>query len=231
MAKNLVTRITRNLIVGLTVISALLLLGIGVGPQTGKYRVMTVLTGSMRPDFPEGSLIVQTPLPVHRVQVGDVITYRIPVGDRRVVTHRVVEIVEHGQFPVLRTKGDANSAPDPWLARLESDTTWRVRGGVPNAGYVLQWLRHPTAQRVTQLAVPALLAVLWLFHIWRPQPAPAPSLDLSAVANVEPTGSQRTPVRPALALAAIAVLVLIEQRARSDPRSTRWSQSLRRIGV
>lgn len=231
METNLVTRMTRPLIVAVTVISVLLLLSVGVGPQTGKYRVMTVLTGSMRPSFPEGSLIVQTPLPVRRVQVGDVITYRIPMDDRRIVTHRVVEIVEPGQFPVIRTQGDANNTPDPWLARLEGDSTWQVRAGVPKAGYLFQWLRQPAAQRLTQFLIPALLAVLWLRHIWRAQPAPDRNGDTAAAPDGEPPGGLRTPLRPALTLAAIAALVLLEHRARSGARSPRWSTSPRRIGA
>lgn len=231
MDTNLLTRMTWPLIVAATVISVLLLLSVGVGPQTGKYRVITVLTGSMRPSFPEGSLIVQTPLPVRRVQVGDVISYRIPVEDRRIVTHRVVEIVEPGQFPVVRTQGDANNTADPWLARLEGDSTWQVRAGVPKAGYLLQWLREPAAQRLTQFVIPALLAVLWLRRIWRVQAAPEQGPDATAAPDGQPPQGFRTPLRPALTLAAIAVLVLLEHRARSGARPPRRSTSLRRIGA
>ncbi|MEW6473982.1 MAG: signal peptidase I [Actinomycetota bacterium] len=84
---------------------------VGLGPHTGRYRTLTVLSGSMRPTMPEGSVAIVIPVPPAEIRPGDVITYNIPVGDRRVVTHRVVEIVEGGDHPVVRTQGDANAAP------------------------------------------------------------------------------------------------------------------------
>lgn len=151
-----------------------LLLLLGVGPHTGRYRTMTVLTGSMNPTYPPGSVIVQTPVPVRDVRVGDVITYRIPVEDHRVVTHRIVEIVEGGQHPTVITKGDGNPAPDTWTAKLESDMTWRTRAGVPGLGHVLQALRSPAVRSLALFGLPFLLALLWLKDIWS---APPPAVE------------------------------------------------------
>lgn len=155
--------------------SLLALLALGVAPRTGRYRTVTVLSGSMRPSMPEGSVVVQTPAALADVKVGDVITYRIPVEDRRVVTHRVVEVVEAGPRPVLRTKGDANTAPDPWMARLSGEQVWKARAAVPKVGYALQALRHPAAQRLIVLLAPALLAVIWFREIWAAGAGSAPA--------------------------------------------------------
>jgi signal peptidase I len=127
----------------------------------------------MRPSMPEGSVIVTTPMPASRVRVGDVITYRIPVEDRRVVTHRVIEIVRGGDRPVVRTQGDANQEPDTWTAELKGDTVWTARATVPRAGYVLEWLRQPQARQLLVLGIPLLLVVLLLGDIWRRSPEPA----------------------------------------------------------
>lgn len=196
-------------------LAVLALLGLGVGPKLWGYRTLTVLTGSMRPSMPEGSLIVQTPVPLHRVRVGDVVTYRIPVDDRRVVTHRVVEIVVPGDRPVVRTKGDANGAPDPWLARLDGAHTWKVRFAVPKAGYVVQALRRPLGRRVTVLVVPALLAVVWLRDIWarRPDRRPLPH-PAAVVADVTPAVGQRR-WRYIVAVATLVAVVLVDDRRRS----------------
>jgi signal peptidase len=157
-------------LLGVTAVSLalLVLLGIGLGPPTGAYQVRTVLTGSMRPTMPEGSVVVITPVHPSRLRVEDVITYRIPVEDRRIVTHRIAEIVEPGPEPVVRTKGDANETLDPWVARLRGEQAWRVRRSVPKVGYVLATLRHPTARRLTVLVAPALLALVSVVRIWRP---------------------------------------------------------------
>ena len=143
------------------------LMVLGLGPHTGRYRTATVLSASMRPTISEGSVVVVTPLPAEDLHVGDVIMYRTPEGDRRVVSHRVVEIVEPGTRPVVRTQGDANPAPDPWTARLEGGSLWQVRAAVPGLGHAVQALRDPRVRPVLVGVVPVLLAVVCLRDIWR----------------------------------------------------------------
>lgn len=170
----------RLLVPALVACSLLLLLLVGLGPRTGAYRTVTVLTGSMAPTMPVGAVVVSTPSPLEDVRVGDVITYRIPVEDRRVVTHRVVEVVRPGPHPVVRTRGDANAAPDPWTAELKGDRVWRARLTIPRLGLLLEDLRQPWVRRLLLMAVPLALAGLWLKDIWRrkeelplqPQPQP-----------------------------------------------------------
>lgn len=142
---------------------------LGLGPRTGRYQTATVLSASMRPTFGPGALVIVTPTPAEDLRVGDVIMYHIPVDDHRVVSHRIAEIVEPGAHPVVRTAGDANSAPDPWLAHLEDGPVWRVRGHVPGAGAALQQLRHPLIRRIAVQGAPALLAVMALWEIWGSQ--------------------------------------------------------------
>lgn len=190
----------------------LLLVGLAFGPRTGRYRTMTVLTASMRPSMPEGSVIVQVPVDLDTVRVGDVITYRIPVEDRRVVTHRVVKVVKGGAQPEVRTKGDANRSPDPWLARLEGEKVWRVKASVPKLGYVLQALRGPEARRVTLFLVPLLLALLWLRDIW----APRPGQDSEPAYSGAPLATSRRSWQGLAALAALGAVALLDR-----PRSRR----------
>jgi signal peptidase len=152
----------------LVVFSFLVLLLVGLGPRTGVYRTLTVLSGSMGSTAPAGSLVVVAPIPLHDVHVGDVITYQIPVEDRRVVTHRVVEVVEAGDHPKIRTQGDANAAADPWLARLEGTTAWKARLVIPGFGRAIQGLRQPGLRTILVRLVPALLALVWLIEIWHP---------------------------------------------------------------
>ncbi len=145
----------------------LALLAIGIGPRTGAYQVRTVLTGSMRPTIPEGSLVVVTPVRLSDLRVDDVITYRIPAEDRRIVTHRITEIKVGGPTPVVVTKGDANRAVDPWVAHLRGETAWKLALSIPKIGYGFEALRKPLLKRATVLVAPALLAGMWLLSIWR----------------------------------------------------------------
>jgi signal peptidase I len=140
---------------------------LGLLPNLGWYRTETVLSGSMKPYFSPGDIVVVTPEATSDVRVGQVISYHIPVGDHHVQSHRVIKVVRGGAHPLVRTKGDANAAADPWTARLNGDTAWQVRAVVPKAGWAIVWLRTPAIRRLAIFAVPLLLAVLGLLRIWR----------------------------------------------------------------
>src|SRR5438034_10696813 len=152
---------------------------VGLGPATGAYRLTTVLSGSMAPGMPVGSVAVLVPQPPAAVRVGDVITFQAPTPDRHVGTHRVVEIVEPGRHPVIRTKGDANASPDPWTARLQGDRAWRRVAVVPHAGTAIRILRSRAVHRLTVQVVPVVLFVSMLAAIWFPGRCRGARLPLS----------------------------------------------------
>lgn len=153
-------------VVGLAVAVFALL---AVGPHVLGYRTMTMLTGSMAPMIDPGDVTVVTPIAVEDVTEGMVLTYHQPIGDRSLVTHRVVEVQRDTAGAVtIRTKGDANEAIDPWTATLEGDTAYRVRAVIPELGHVIQALRAPVVTQVLLYGAPALLAGWVLLSIWRP---------------------------------------------------------------
>ncbi len=61
-----------------------------VVPRLAGARPYVVLTGSMRPGMPPGTLVVVRPVDPRSIGVGDVITYQVASGEPDVVTHRVV---------------------------------------------------------------------------------------------------------------------------------------------
>ena len=143
------------------------LIGLALVPRTGWYRPVTVLSGSMKPAFAPGDMVVVTPEPVEDVRRGQVISYRIPIGDHHVQTHRVIKVVRRGPHPLVRTKGDANPVADPWTAELHGTTVWRVRAVLPKLGWAVFWLRAPLVHNLTVLLAPVLLALLGMLQIWR----------------------------------------------------------------
>ncbi len=150
----------------LLALALFLFLALAVLPRLGLYRPVTVLSGSMRPTFSPGDMVVVTPEPVSAVRVGQVISYQVPVGAHQVETHRVTRILQGGSHPVVQTQGDANNHPDPWTARLEGATAWRLTAVVPLLGYVVNWLRSPILRTAAIIVVPAVLALLAIFEIW-----------------------------------------------------------------
>src|SRR6202451_2443871 len=151
---------------GRLALALILFLSLAVLPRLGLYRPVTVLSGSMRPTFSPGDMVIDFPEPVSAVRVGQVISYQVPVGIHQVETHRIVRILQGGAHPTIQTQGDANNYHDPWTAKLEGNTAWRMVAVIPHLGYVVNWLRGPTLQKAAIFVAPALLALLILSEIW-----------------------------------------------------------------
>ncbi len=84
-----------------------------VVPRLGGATMYTILTGSMKPGMPPGTIVAVRPTPSDRIKAGDVITFQLKSGDPTVVTHRVVSVgVALDGRRQFTTKGDANNAPD-----------------------------------------------------------------------------------------------------------------------
>jgi signal peptidase len=105
-------------------------------PRVGGATPYTILTGSMQPGLPPGTLVVVKPVPAERIAIGSVITFQLDSGRSTVVTHRVVRVGIDGTGErVFSTQGDANNAPDP-----DPVLPVQVKGekwySVPYLGYV-----------------------------------------------------------------------------------------------
>lgn len=73
----------------------------------------TILTGSMSPAMPPGTLVVTKPVGHRSIGVGDVITYQLHSGKPAVVTHRVRQVrIDAGGHYSFITQGDANPVAD-----------------------------------------------------------------------------------------------------------------------
>lgn len=163
----LLPTLRRIVVDGLVALAVLAFLFFAVGPHLLPYRTVTMLTGSMRPLIVPGDVAVVVAEPVSALRPGQVITFHAPTIDRPVVTHRLVSVEHRDGAVLLRTKGDANAAADPWLAKVEGDTVWRLRGTVPGAGAVIRALRTPPLRPALLYVVPAVLLGWLLAGVWR----------------------------------------------------------------
>ena len=154
---------------GAALVALAAIVGLAVLPHLGMYRTLTVLTASMKPTFSPGDVIVVRPEPIQDLRVGQVISYQVPVGVHQVETHRVVKILSGRgtTTPVVQTKGDNNTVLDPWTAKLNGMTVYRLVAVVPKAGYAINVMRGRIFHLVSVFLIPALMAVFALAHIWR----------------------------------------------------------------
>lgn len=147
-----------TVLVALVVIVAVLLVGVRlVGLQ-----VFTVLSPSMEPDYPVGSLIYVKEANPYRLQEGDVITFML--NETTVATHRIVEVVHDEQDPSVvrfRTKGDANKIEDGSLVHYMNVIGTPVFV-IPYLGYVAAYIQNPPGLYVAVAGGAILLLLVFL---------------------------------------------------------------------
>ena len=119
----------------------------------GNVGVGRVVTTSMEPDFPVGSVVVVKRVAPDEVEVGDAVLYSYPLAPRYVLLHRVV-----GTFGGrVVVKGDA--VPNPELVPYESIGGVYIFG-MPYAGLLSDvLLLDPLLAYVALLVVVALLVL------------------------------------------------------------------------
>jgi len=106
------------------------------------WQLQAVLSGSMSPTYPVGSLLVVGQINASDVRAGMPIVFEDPLEPGRIVTHRVIGPVPE-DASAFRTRGDANAAADPAAipARL---VRGKVLWSVSVLGTMLDWLKWPT---------------------------------------------------------------------------------------
>lgn len=116
-----------------------------------------VLTGSMAPAIPTGSVVFV--YPSERYVEGDIITFkRIESSLEIPITHRVVEVKEEDGQTYYVTKGDANERADANLVRRD-EVSGKVIAHVPFLGRLLDMAKTPWGFAAL-IVVPALLVIV-----------------------------------------------------------------------
>jgi signal peptidase I len=145
------------------------------------YQRYAIVSGSMEPTIPTGSVVYTKAEPVAELLVGDIITF-VPPAEYEIsqpVTHRIIEITpaapgtEVAGRPVpegtlqIKTKGDANTAADPWTMVPDQAETARVEHHIPYLGYVYMALSNRWVQLLVIGLPGAVIAVLVCVALWK----------------------------------------------------------------
>ena len=121
-------------------------------------RPVVVISGSMEPTLPVGSLIFYRTVPATEVAKGDIVTVPRQDGGTGLITHRIKELTTKGGVTTLRLKGDANATEDP-LPYVVSSVGSFV-GVIPVAGTIALAARTPLGIAAVATYVAALVAVI-----------------------------------------------------------------------
>ena len=106
------------------------------------YSVMTVLTGSMEPDYKVGDVVIIRKTDTDELKVKDVITFysNDPTMEGQIVTHRIIDITEENGQRLFETKGDNNQIAD--LEKVEEeDVIGKVQARVPYVGKAANFMQ------------------------------------------------------------------------------------------
>lgn len=129
----------------------------------GGYRPLTVLSGSMEPTLPVGSVVISKAVDPATIETGDIVTFA-QTGDLTgrtspFVTHRVTEVVSGDSGLSFLTKGDANNSADmdPVLAER---VVGKVTLTLPYLGYVTRFVRSPLGL-ILMIVLPAAILIVW----------------------------------------------------------------------
>lgn len=116
----------------------------GQVPQVMGFSVLRVLTGSMKPEIPEDSMLLVQKADAASLQVGDVISFFSPDPSLNgaLNTHRIVGIAEVDGSLQFTTKGDANLIEDQYPVD-ESRVVGKVLFVSTRLGKLLRLISNP----------------------------------------------------------------------------------------
>ncbi len=137
-----------------------------IGPVAGWWHYEVIESGSMTPVLRVGGVALLWPEPVSAVRAGQIIALHPPGQRDYVRIHRVIAVTNHDGHVFVRTKGDANNAPDPGPVQLVGKTAYAEHYFVPYLGYLGVWLYKQSTRVALEVALFALMVAGGLFLIW-----------------------------------------------------------------
>ena len=101
----------------------------------GKYKIIAIASNSMNPIYYKGDAIIYEKEKASNIKKGDILVFEY---NKRIITHRVVNIIKIGKKTYFQTKGDNNKEAD---VELVIDTS--VYGKVK---YIVKYIGYPTVK-------------------------------------------------------------------------------------
>jgi signal peptidase I len=155
-------------ILAVVVVIAVLLLILGGFARGGRafaggYRPLIVLSGSMVPKMPVGSVVISKSVDPTVIKVGDIITFTqrsaLRGSNEPFVSHRVVHVLNQATGLSFVTKGDANNTTDS-APVLASQVVGRVILILPFVGKLSQFV-HRRWGWILMVILPAFILISW----------------------------------------------------------------------
>jgi len=148
-------KIAKNILFWISTACLIFAITLVAVPRLFGVDFRAIITGSMTPEIPVGSLVVIVPAKAEKIKVGDDISF-VTAGEK-VVTHRVVEIDrEKNEFTTWGIANDpsARDAPSKYENILGV-----VRLHIPVLGRIFSWFA-PLSNKIIAITVIAAIYLL-----------------------------------------------------------------------
>ncbi|WP_435737198.1 hypothetical protein V5D56_00955 [Cellulosimicrobium sp. PMB13] len=176
--------------------------------QAGVVQTLVVTSGSMRPTYDVGDVVISRAIDAERLAPGDVATLRDATG--RLITHRVVAVTDvaapdaaaenpagvdaastavSAEAVSVVMQGDANDAPDAAPYVVEEALVPVVR--VPGVGPLVAAVQRPSVAIPGLVAVAALVAIAFVPSGRRDEPKEASAAEDGASQDADPPVAAR----------------------------------------
>ena len=127
-------------------------------------ELRAVLTPSMEPELPVGSLLFISPASYEDIRIGDDITF-VRDESLTLVTHRVIE--KDDSTKRITTKGLANTTAD--APTSYDNVVGKVVFHIPLVGYIVIWTADISGKIICGIVIAALVAVSIIWSHFKPK--------------------------------------------------------------
>lgn len=127
-------------------------------PTKDYLTTYAVVTGSMEPKVPVGTLALVSKKSATDLQAGDIIAFPEPANPKRIILHRIAASQTSGTITEYTTKGDNNNAPDNWSVNA-SQVKGKMIYGIPYIGRLIMLAQQPLGFAVL-VGIPAAFLVI-----------------------------------------------------------------------
>lgn len=151
-----------NIVTSALVALVVLLAVVLVGVRLFGLRTYAVMSGSMEPTYPTGSLLYVKKVDPAELKVGDSITFML--DEDTVATHRIIEILpdeEEKDVIRFRTQGDANDTPDGTPVHCKN-VIGKPVFAIPYLGYFAHMIQKPPGLYLALGAAAILIVLVFL---------------------------------------------------------------------
>ncbi|MEG0578085.1 MAG: signal peptidase I [Bacilli bacterium] len=148
----------KNIVSLLITIVIVVLASIYVVPKVFGYHPTAVLSGSMEPIYPVGSLIFVQDIDPATIVKDDIITFSMGNGNTA-VTHRVINVNDDQTF---QTKGDANNVEDGTAVSYQRVIGKASNFAIPILGYIAVYMNTPIGYIIIGVAILTLLVLSFI---------------------------------------------------------------------